>query len=132
MSPEERSTYISEHRAKERERKYIQIHRPGSKRESTGPIFLEADTQNHNTAATIDKTVKLLWTNAGQYETMLSQLLRDTEDPEEQAIILQQLQAVMKKKILTPWMLLMILCTCATITQNKWPMICSAIGVPVV
>ena len=76
------------------------------------------------------KAVKLLWTNAGQYETMMSQMLRDTVDPDEQAIILQQLQAVIKKKtILTPLMLLMILRTCVTITQNKWPMICPYICV---
>ena len=47
----------------------------------------------------IDKTINLLWTNTGQYETMMSQLLCDTEDPEEQATILQQLQAVKKKLI---------------------------------
>ena len=84
MCPAERSKYICERRAKENERRYKQTHRTGSKSESTGPIFLEEDTQNHNTAATIDKTVKLLWTNAGQYETMMSQMLRDTVDPEEQ------------------------------------------------
>ena len=56
--------------------------------------YTELVTQNHNTAETIDKTVNLLWTNTGQYETMMSQLLCDTVDPEEQAIILRQLQAV--------------------------------------
>ena len=83
MSPAERIKYISEHRAKENERRYKQTHRNGFKSESTGPIFLEEDTQNHNTADTIDKTVNLLWTNTGQYETMLSQMLRETVALEE-------------------------------------------------
>ena len=116
MSPAERIKSICEHRAKKNERRCTQIHGTGSKSDSTGPIFLEEDTQNHNTAETIDKTVKLLCTNTGQYETMISQMLRETVDLEEQAIILQQLQAVIKKTILTPLMLLMILRTCATIT----------------
>ena len=90
MSPDERIKYLCEHRAKRNERRYTQIHGTGSKSESTGPIFLEEDTQNHNTAETIDKTVKLLWSNTGQYETMLRQLLHDTVELEEQTIILQQ------------------------------------------
>ena len=94
MSPAERIKY----RAKINERRYTQIHGTGSKSDSTGPIFLEEDTRNHNTAETIDKTVNLLWTNTGQYETMMRQLLHDTVDLEEQKIILQQLQAVIKKK----------------------------------
>ena len=97
MCPAERSKYICERRAKENERRYKQTHRTGSKSESTGPIFLEEDTQNHNTADTIDKTVNLLWTNTGQYETIMSQMLHETVDLEEQVIILQQLQAVIKK-----------------------------------
>ena len=62
MSPDERIKYLCEHRAKTNERRYTQIHGAGSKSESTGPIFLEEDTQNHNTADTIDKAVNLLWT----------------------------------------------------------------------
>ena len=77
MSQAERIKY----RAKINERRYTQIHGTGSKSESTGPIFLEEDTQNHNTAKTIDKTVNLLWSNTGQYETMLRQLLHDTVEP---------------------------------------------------
>ena len=64
----------------------------------TGSIFLEEDTQNHNTVDTIDKTVNLMWTNTGQYETMMSQMLCEAVDLEEQAIILQQLLAVIKKQ----------------------------------
>ena len=83
LHAEELNTYISKHRAKENENRYTQIHRTGSKSYSTGPIFLEQDTQNPNMADTIDKTINLLWTNTGQYETMMSQLFCDTEDPEE-------------------------------------------------
>ena len=54
MSPEERTKYTSEHRAKVNEARYRKIHTIGSKSDSTGPIFLEEDTNNHNTADTID------------------------------------------------------------------------------
>ena len=60
------------------------------------------------------------------------QLRHDTVELKEQKIILQQLQAVIKKTILTPLMQLMILHTCVTITQNKCPIICpSTCVVPV-
>ena len=65
MSPEERTKYTSKHRAKVNEARYRKTHRIGSKSDSTGPIFLEEDTQNHNTSGTIDKAVNLLWTNTG-------------------------------------------------------------------
>ena len=97
MSPEERTKYTSEHRAKVNEARYRKTHRIGSKSDSTGPIFLEEDTQNHNTSGTIDKAVNLLWTNTGQYETMMRQLLYDTVDGKEREIILQQLLAVINK-----------------------------------
>jgi len=132
MSPEVLTKYISEHRAKVNEARYTKTHTIGSKSDSTGPIFLEEDTQNHNMADTIDKTVNLLWTNTGQYETMMRQLLYDTVDGKEREIILQQLLAVIKT-IWIPLMLLMKLRACVKITQNKWPMICPFICVaPVV
>ena len=91
MSPEEWTKCTSEHRAKVNEARYTKTHRTGSKSDSTGPIFLEEDTQNHNTAGTIDKAVNLLWTNTGQYETMMRQLLYDTVVGKEREVILQQL-----------------------------------------
>ena len=97
MSPEVRTKYIFEHRANVNEARYRKTHTISSKSDSTGPIFLEEDTQNHNTADTINKAVNLLWTNTGQYETMLRQLLYDTVDGKEREIILQQLLAVINK-----------------------------------
>ena len=45
MSPEERTKYRSEHCAKVNEARFRKTHRIGSKSDSTGPIFLEEDTQ---------------------------------------------------------------------------------------
>ena len=53
MSPEERTKYTSEHRAKVNEARYRKTHRIGSKSDSTGPIFLEAVSYTHLTLPTI-------------------------------------------------------------------------------